>query len=520
MWVDAPFFDLLDRLTELQAYFLGQAWFVGRIVMVMCLGLAAVKYAIKGEGLKEPVIKLAIAFISFFILMNAYPSMVSGLNKLIYSWSYASTYEGGVADALNSSREDYDFWQKKKDKNSEAYSDIIRAVEEAEGSGNAGRKYVLSIHDEKTGYIRPNAVIRLLMLITEMIMNRANIGFLGKNIPEFIMTFLTALAVIVCGILASLQYFICALEFTFITSVGVILLPFMLWDGSKFLTEKLIGAIVGFTLKMLFITIAMLLTFGGYLSLMTRPFEGALDQMIYTVFVSLFYMMICQSGPQLAVSLLTGTPQMSLMEGAAAAGAFAAAGIAGSRAAGGAAHAAAQGGVRAGGAVMQAAGAAKAAGQLGGGKGDMAGAALSSLGSSAAQGMKSMAHGLGRSLYAGGGKSGGGGPGTNRFSQSTALNEKTADGHSKTLKEYTGERYRQGQDKGLGYMIKKEESAGGRAAEARKENNDPDYKAAMKELDAEFPGAEEGKDDSGYKAAMKALDGKFPGAGSPGGGGA
>jgi hypothetical protein len=96
MWVDAPFFDLLDKLMELQAYFLGQAWFIGQIVMVMCLGLAAIKYASKGEGIKEPMVKLTIAFISFYILMNAYLSIVSGLNKLIYEWSYASTYKGGV----------------------------------------------------------------------------------------------------------------------------------------------------------------------------------------------------------------------------------------------------------------------------------------------------------------------------------------------------------------------------------------------------------------------------------------
>jgi type IV secretory pathway TrbL component len=385
-------------------------------------------------------------------------------------------------------------------------------VVEAElGSGDIGKKYVLDIYDAETGYIRPNAIIRLLMLITEMILSQANVGFLGNNIPDFILTLLTALAVILCGILASLQYFICALEFTFITSVGVIMLPFMLWDGSKFLTEKLIGAITGFTLKMLFITIAMLLTFNGYLSLMVRPFSGTLDQLIYTVFVSLFYMMICQSGPQLAVSLLTGTPQMSLMEGAAAAGAYAAAGIAGGKAAGAAAHGAAAGGVRMAGAGVQAAGAASAVKELGGSGTTMAGAVMSSLGSSAARGMQSAAHSLGRSLYAGNAKGGGGngggpgGSGTNRFSQNTPLHEKTADGHSKTMKEYLTERYRQGQDRGLDYLVKKEESAGSKAADAYM--NDPDYKAALAELNREFPGtAASGEKDPDYRAAMKELE--------------
>jgi type IV secretion system protein TrbL len=238
------------------------------------------------------------------------------------------------------------------------------------------------------------------------------------------------------------------------------MLPMMLWDGSKFLTEKLIGAIVGFTIKLLFVTIALLLTFNGYLSLMVRNFNGAFDQIIYIVFVSLFYMMICQSGPQLAVSLLTGTPQMSLMEGVAAAGAYAGAAIAGSKATQAAARTAAQGGVRAIGASSQAAGAAGAVKELGGTGGDQAGAAAASFGQSAKQGVKSLAHSLGRSLYAGTsstGKSGGGGSGTNRYSQTTHLNEKTAEGHSKNIREYAGERYRAGEDIGLNRMVAKEE---------------------------------------------------------------
>jgi type IV secretory pathway TrbL component len=523
MWVDAPFFDLLDKLVELQAYFLQQAWFIGRIVMGMCIGLSAVKYAIKGEGLKEPLVKLAVAFISFYILINAYPSLVSGINRLVYEWSYVSTYQGGVADMLNDAQGNYDFWQEKLNKDSEAYSDIIKTVAVELGGGNIGKKYVLDIYDTNTGYIRPNAIIRVLMLTTEMILNRAKLG-IPPDVLGFLLTLLSALAVILCGILGSLQYFICALEFTFITSVGVVMLPFMLWDGSKFLTEKLIGAITGFTLKMLFVTIAILLTFNGYLSLMTRPFDGALDQLIYTVFVSLFYMMICQSGPQLAVSLLTGTPQMSLMEGLAAAGAYAAAGVAGATAAKAAAQKTAQGGVRAAGAATQAAGAAQAAGELGGSGAEMAGAALSSLRSSAGQGMKSLAHRMGRSLYAGSSRGGGGAAGgsvANRFSQTTGLNEKTAEGHSKTLQEYLGERHQQGQEKGLERLIKKEESAGQKAAAAHTgreaggkgsaylsalpeaggypggnsiaagDAQGPDYQSSLEQSDREFPCAKE-----------------------------
>jgi type IV secretory pathway TrbL component len=457
MWVDGPFFDILSSLMDLQGYFIQQAWFIGRIVMIFAIGINAIKYAIKGEGLKEPLVKLAIAFISFYILINAFPRLINGLTGLVSQWAVASTNEN-ISDMIDQTQDNYNFWQEKLNKDAEAYSDIIQVIDSELGSGDVGRKYVLDIFDLKSGYLRPNAYIRLIMLIVETIFNRAGKYSLFTDADKLLLLLLTGIAVILCGILGGLQYFICALEFTFISSVGIIMLPFMLWDGSKFLTEKLIGAIVGFTLKLLFVSIALLFTFNGYLSLMVRNFEGTLDQIVYVIFVSLFYMMICQSGPQLAVSMLTGTPQMSLMEGAAAAGAYATAAIAGGRAADFGAHKLAQGGIRMAGATSQAAGAAGATAELGGSRGDQAKAAFTSIGKSAQTGFKSTAHALGRSLYAGESQgTGGKDRGTNRFSQTTRLNEKTEAGYAKTAGEYTRERYRDGQEIGLAYLVKKEE---------------------------------------------------------------
>jgi hypothetical protein len=148
------------------------------------------------------------------------------------------------------------------------------------------------------------------------------------------------------------------------------------------------------------------------------------------------------------------------MEGVAAAGAYAGAAIAGSKATQAAARTAAQGTVRAVGASSQAAGAVSAVKQLGGTGRDQAASAAASFGQSAKQGAKSLAHSLGRSLYAGSpssGSSGPGGPGTNRYSQTTRLNEKTAEGHSKNIREYAGERFRAGEDIGLNRMVAKEE---------------------------------------------------------------
>jgi hypothetical protein len=461
MWLDAPFFNILEKLSALQSYFLSQAWFIARIVLFLSLGFAAVKYAVNGEGLKDSIAKSSIAFVIFVILMNAYPAMITGINSIIYEWANVSTYESsGVKGMFQDRQNDAYFWSSKLDRTEEGYSEIVQIVYD---EGGQPQDLLLNIFDSRHQFISPNAVIRVIMLIAESILNKANKYSIWDNFDKLLLMFLTAVAVILCGVLGSLQYFICALEFTLITSVGVVLLPFMLWDGSKFLMEKLIGALLGFFIKMLFCTITMLFTFYGYLAFMTRGFDGTINEVVYVIFISIFYMMLCQSGPQLAVSLLTGTPQMSLMEGAHAVGAYAAAGAAGVSAGKFAAQKAVAGTVLGTGMVSQAAGAAGAVRQLGGSRGEQAQAALKSAGSSAAGSARSAAHGLGRSLLGSGGHGPGGrspaSGGVNRFSALEEMRTPNPDGTGKTLREHAAAKYRKGQDIGLNHLIKKEDPA-------------------------------------------------------------
>jgi hypothetical protein len=459
MWLDAPFFNILEKMAGLQSYFLAQAWFVARIVLFISLGFAAIKYAMHGEGLKDTVAKSAVAFILFAILMHAYPRMVRGINSVIYEWANISTYENsGVRGMFLDRQQDAYFWTGKLDSTEEGYSQIVQVIYD---EGGQPQDLLLNIFDQRHQFISPNAVIRILMLITESILNKANKYSVWDNFDKLLLLFLTAIAVILCGVFGSLQYFICALEFTLITSVGVILLPFMLWDGSKFLTEKLIGALTGFFIKMLFCTITMLFTFYGYLAFMTRGFDGTINEVVYVIFISVFYMMLCQSGPQLAVTLLTGTPQMSLMEGVHAVGAYAAAGAAGGAASKFIAQKAAAGTVLGTGMTAQAVGAAGAVRQLGGSRGDAAHAALKSVGVSAATTVRSGVHNMGRSLLGSGGAGHGAGRpggsgGINRFSSLDAIRTPTDDGKSKLLSEHLKAKYHKGQDIGLDHLITKE----------------------------------------------------------------
>ncbi|MCD1653524.1 type IV secretion system protein [Treponema zuelzerae] len=460
-WLDAPFFTLLEDFSSLQGYFMGQAMFIAKIILTLNLGLIAIKYIAKGEGLSEQLIKTLTSVIFFLIFINAYPVMIQGINRIIYAWSYGSTY-GKVAAMIQKTTSDgeaTEFWEKKAN-DPDAYSDIIKVLEEETGKGNVAKKYILDIFDKGSDkrpgmFIRPNAVMRLLMLTFENIWyqaiqcleNVAIVFYLPKDPAGFVLLTLSAFAVLLGGIFCSIQYFIGAIEFTLITSVGCIMLPFMLWDGTKFLTEKLVGAIVGQALKLLFVTLTFMLAINGFLALMVRPFDNFIDQTIYTLFTIFLHWLLCQNGPALATALLTGTPQLSMAEGLRTAASMAGAAAAGGAAVKGAASAGVKTAVQGKAAVDQAVGAGKAAAADGKGKLGSIAAGARSMGDSAKESVKSGVHGLAKSLTNGKGGGGNNSGGGNRFSSLEARNKPKEDGNRKTSGEFAQENKAKGAER-------------------------------------------------------------------------
>ena len=69
-------FFVCDKIIELQKAFIGHAWSVAKVVLIIALCTAAINYAISGSGFKESLVKIIKALIFFAIIMKAYPSAV------------------------------------------------------------------------------------------------------------------------------------------------------------------------------------------------------------------------------------------------------------------------------------------------------------------------------------------------------------------------------------------------------------------------------------------------------------
>jgi hypothetical protein len=470
--LNSAYFFVIDKIIDLQAFFMKEAWAIGRIVLFISLVSAAVNYAVNGTGLKENLAKIGKALVFFIVIMVLYPRIIGHITFWTFDRAQASTFlsiETYLADsreALAISAEEVD------NPIRNTYGQEIMKSDKVSDTADPRdffTSFLVSRQHGKMEYtcVAPAAALECILLIAGECIRSADEapkkwGF--PDIGKVVIGLICAFFVIVTGILSVLEYLMAFLEYMFITSVGIILFPLSLWEGSKFMAEKLIGAISGFFIKLLFCNICVFLMLYGFMSLAkgytTKPFTGQPDEIVVVVFISFLYFFLCKSAPGLAQSLLTGSPSLNAAgaigaAGGAIAGAGAALGaakIAGGAIAGGAAKTA-FGGV---GALAQAAGAAGAVGDLGGSAVQKAGAFMGSLGSSAKEAVKSSGGDLVRSLLGGGG--GGAGSGINRHSQlQKFLHEKNADGSKKTFGEYLAGRSEAGANAGLDRMVKKEQ---------------------------------------------------------------
>jgi hypothetical protein len=362
--INKAFFFVIDKIIELQAFFVKEAWNVGKVALLISVCSAAVNYGLTGTGLKENIIKIGKAVVFFAIVMGAYPRIVSWITIYTFDLARGSTYSSMSAYLNNTSAAVIIKSNDRKAAEGRAtYGNVITTSRDKYFGPLIVNRSFTSPSGKLFNYssVAPVAVLQAMLLVAGECMRPADeVGFfdVGEKISKLLIGLICAIGVILCGSFALLEYLMAFMEFIFVSSVGILFFPLSLWDGSKFVAEKFISALLGFFIKMLFCTICVFLTIYGFLSLAMQftdsPFEGLIDQVLMIIFSCLLFFYISKSAPAMAQSLMTGSPSLN------AAGAIGTAVMAGGALAGaaGVGTRAALGGVSA---VAQGAGAAKGA---------------------------------------------------------------------------------------------------------------------------------------------------------------
>ena len=149
-----------------------------------------------------------------------------------------------------------------------------------------------------------------------------------QEIGHFIMTIIMVLGIIFAGIFCCIQYCMCIFEYWIVTSLGVLFIPCILFDGTKTYASKLIQLYVAYFIKITIMLLCIFWTFSTYINVASNILTSArpvtMLNFAYIMFALILGFVVTQNAPQIAMTMLNGTPQLSMGEFMHAAGTVAA----------------------------------------------------------------------------------------------------------------------------------------------------------------------------------------------------
>ncbi len=200
---------------------------------------------------------------------------------------------------------------------------------------------------QATCYFSASAIGRIGLLIASIIQEKANMvvteitdsegnteyevkntKFSVKRMGNYIMSWILSLCVIVSVIFAIIQYVMCILEFIIVQAIGTAFIPFYLFDGTKDIPKKLVPVFIGFAVKMLVQVICLMFIINLYLNFAAAQISPTSGNISWAgffegLFICILSFILTSNAPKIAMTILTGQPQLSMGEFVQAAGAFA-----------------------------------------------------------------------------------------------------------------------------------------------------------------------------------------------------
>ena len=198
-----------------------------------------------------------------------------------------------------------------------------------------------------TTYFSSSAIFRIGILTSQIIWEKAlmditpetnedgeveysikkNKKFSAKKIGTYIMAGICCVCIIAAVAFALIQYVMCILEFTIVQGIGAGFIPFYLFDGTKDIPKKLVPVFTGFAIKILVMVICLIFVINMYLTFAADQISPSSGNMGWPafgecIFICLLSFILTSNAPKIAMTLLTGQPQLSMGEFVQAAGAF------------------------------------------------------------------------------------------------------------------------------------------------------------------------------------------------------
>jgi len=335
VWLDGIFFKLMRYVEGLFGFYHSQVGIIAKICFALSLGIGAVKMVMGGTELNKLLSQMFVAVVTFMVMLAVFPQLMIQMNNIVQSFAYNSVMSQNIDrkwDSQFGTREEFVSWVTNAGKNKMNNKSIWASDSTGDDAKQAVQDFMnMNVVVKDTGLISINKLCQIMLATLKILFVQLQ-HFSGFpdfffHVADFLIVLLAAIILVYGGIRGIIEYASCMMYWCFTYGIGVLFIPFMIWDGTKHAFEKLCGSIFNIGIRLLITVTSLYLLLLINLDILRHMFMlsnivtkkeyeimQGIEYYITIIFMAVFAAYIMQNSQGIAEFLCGGQPRIGFNE--------------------------------------------------------------------------------------------------------------------------------------------------------------------------------------------------------------
>jgi len=335
VWLDGIFFKLMRYVEGLFGFYHSQVGIIAKICFALSLGIGSVKMVMGGTELNKLLSQMFVAVVTFMVMLTVFPQLMIQMNNIVQKFAYYSVMSQNIDrkwDSQFGTKEEFVKWITDAGKNKKNDKSIWASNATGDNAREAVQDFLnMNVVVKNTGLISINKLLQIMLATVKILfMQLKNFctfpGFF-YNIIDFLIILLAVVILVYGAIRGIIEYASCMLYWCFTYGVGVLFIPFMIWEGTKHAFEKLCGSIFKIGIRLLITATSLYLLLLINLDILRHMFllssivtrkeyeiMQGLEYYVTIIFMAVFAAYIMQNSQGIAEFLCGGQPRIGFNE--------------------------------------------------------------------------------------------------------------------------------------------------------------------------------------------------------------
>jgi hypothetical protein len=335
IWLDGIFFKLMRYVEGLFGFYHSQVGIIAKICFALSLGIGAVKLVMGGTELNKLLSQMFVAVLTFMVMLTVFPKLMIQMNYIVQNFAYNSVMRQNIDRKLDTqfgTKDEFVNWITNAGKNKKNNKSIWDSGATGENANKAMRDFLnMNVVVKDTGLISINKLCQIMLATVKILFMQLK-NFSGfpeffAHVADFIIVLLAVIVLVYGAIRGIIEYASCMLYWCFTYGVGVLFIPFMIWDGTKHAFEKLCGSIFNIGIRLLITVTSLYLLLLINLDILRHMFMlsgivtrkeyeimQGLEYYVTIIFMAVFAAYIMQNSQGIAEFLCGGQPRIGFNE--------------------------------------------------------------------------------------------------------------------------------------------------------------------------------------------------------------